>query len=302
MGVPRGHGGAAYICIAAKNFLGEMQEGKVMEKTIYVLDSNARNDPSLEDILRIPTNHVALSDQAAVEMFKGSNPSSIVYATEILRKYPQQIVILKDTMKISKMSALEKGLRKRLINHPATEKFHEFLSAVMRHDDVNIRQNIIERQAWAKAHQERVAQGMQQYAWAVRRLAESYPLHEKKIIKGTSKYPRDLGMKILDTVCQLAETLYRGANPSAKSYNGPIYNTFQFRFSLCTFLLVVRRIGDGGNVPQDTRKLTNDYYDMTYCAYATYFDGLLSNDKQASSIYVEACEVLRGIKRAVQSK
>jgi hypothetical protein len=270
-----------------------------MEKTVYILDSNYRHEPTLEEWLSKPTNYVALSDFAAVEMFKGREPLSIVWATELLRKQPHKIIILKNTPSILRMPALERGLRRRLIDHPGTKNFPNFLRDITNTDDEKIIEQLLERQAWANEHQDRVRLGMEKYPDAVREIASAYSKEERSHMRGSNPYPNNLGRKILDAVCQLTEDVYKRIHPAATQFNGPIYNTYHFRYSLCTFLLILRIVADGGNASTNISKIVNDDYDMTYCAFATYFDGLLTKDRKAMSIYLEARSVINGIKRAV---
>lgn len=61
--------------------------------------------------------------------------------------------------------------------------------------------------------------------------------------------------------------------------------SFQFRYSLCTYSLVLKWIMKDGynNVSND--KLRNDFIDMVYAAYATFFDGIITKDKKLLEIY-----------------
>jgi len=55
-----------------------------------------------------------------------------------------------------------------------------------------------------------------------------------------------------------------------------------YRFSLCSYCLFLLRAADGTLQSAKTR---NDHTDMTYAAYATFFDGLISNDKALVGVY-----------------
>jgi hypothetical protein len=64
--------------------------------------------------------------------------------------------------------------------------------------------------------------------------------------------------------------------------------TFIFRYALAGYLVALRRIADGGAKNVKPEKIRNDIVDATYAAYATYFQGLLSNDTKANEIYGDA--------------
>jgi len=76
---------------------------------------------------------------------------------------------------------------------------------------------------------------------------------------------------------------------SAVPQNGDeLRGSYIFRYSVAAYLLAMRWISDGGAKTVKPENLRNDVVDMTYVAYATFFDGLLSRDKKATEIYEEA--------------
>ena len=61
--------------------------------------------------------------------------------------------------------------------------------------------------------------------------------------------------------------------------------SFQFRYSLCSYSLALKWIMDGGYDSISNDKLRNDFIDMVYAAYATFFDGIITKDKKLLEIY-----------------
>lgn len=77
---------------------------------------------------------------------------------------------------------------------------------------------------------------------------------------------------------------------------GPeVRNTFIFRYALCGYVSILKRIEDGGAGRTKPEKLRNDVIDVNFAAFATYFDGLLTSDKRAGAIYAEAAALLREV-------
>ena len=77
---------------------------------------------------------------------------------------------------------------------------------------------------------------------------------------------------------------------------GPeVRNTFIFRYALCGYVSILKRIEDGGAGKTKPEKLRNDVIDVNFAAFATYFDGLITSDKRARQIYAEAEFLLREI-------
>jgi hypothetical protein len=271
-----------------------------MEKTIYVLDSNYRREPELAIWLSKPQNFVALTDTSAIEIHKGNEPAGMLWSLSVLKNYADKVIVLKTNQEVVRMSVIEKGLRRRLISHPDTLQYPAYCQAAEQMEsNPFVYAQVLQKQQWANEEIDRMRAGLSDYAASIRDLTNEFPLQERKLLKGDGPYPRALALKILDAVSRLAIDQQRRANPKATRFIGPIYNLLAFRYALCAFLLALRKVADGGNVSPNIDKVVNDDYDMSYCAYATYFDGLFTKDQQPMSIYLEACTILRGIKRAI---
>ena len=54
-------------------------------------------------------------------------------------------------------------------------------------------------------------------------------------------------------------------------------------------------MSDGGVNSMKPDRRINYLIDMNYAAYATFFDGLLTNDKPLIDIYLDACFLLNGV-------
>jgi hypothetical protein len=77
---------------------------------------------------------------------------------------------------------------------------------------------------------------------------------------------------------------------------GPeVRNTFIFRYALCGYVSILKRIENGGAGKTKSEKSRNDVIDVNFAAFATYFDGLLTSDKRAGETYAEAALLLREV-------
>jgi hypothetical protein len=94
----------------------------------------------------------------------------------------------------------------------------------------------------------------------------------------------------------LAGQLFK-EHPSVTEWpRGPeLRNTFIFRYALCGYVSILKRIEDGGPGKTKPEKLRNDVIDINFAAFATYFDGLLTMDKRAGEIYADADFLLREV-------
>ena len=60
-----------------------------------------------------------------------------------------------------------------------------------------------------------------------------------------------------------------------------------FRWAVATYLLMIKWISDGGYQSVKIEKIHNDAIDMTYAAYGTYYDGVLTKDGKLQEIALQ---------------
>lgn len=91
--------------------------------------------------------------------------------------------------------------------------------------------------------------------------------------------------KLMRDVLQISRLMFSN-HPRGKFIpdKKEVFNTFIFRFALSAYVLALRRISFGGADKVKAEKLRNDLVDMTFAAYASFFDGLLTEDKRLQEI------------------
>lgn len=95
--------------------------------------------------------------------------------------------------------------------------------------------------------------------------------------------------KTVRNVLEIAGTAFRDhPNGNRTPKYAELPNTFIFRAALCTYLLALEWSARGGAKDATPEKLRNDFVDMNFAAYATYFDGLMTTDAKVHRIHKEA--------------
>jgi hypothetical protein len=117
-----------------------------------------------------------------------------------------------------------------------------------------------------------------------------------KILRRHEPFTEELAKKLIYHTMGLALALFRN-HPDVKTIpTGPeVRDTFLFRLAIASTELGLRKIetGAAGKVASD--KLRNDFVDVVFATYATFFDGLLSNDKGAQETFVTTDYLLREV-------
>jgi hypothetical protein len=92
-----------------------------------VVDANYLQDEKLAQWLSSSANnYVVFTDYAAMEAYKGNTLKSIFKSMEILARFPDQVLVLKNTQIVCGLKPERKGLRRRLVSETETKAFRKF--------------------------------------------------------------------------------------------------------------------------------------------------------------------------------
>jgi len=124
---------------------------------------------------------------------------------------------------------------------------------------------------------------------AIRETAYAFLPSQLAELRKPGAISKETGEVIVRNVLTLAALLFK-AHPDVAGIPtaDKLRETLVFRFALAAQLLVVQWLSKGGIDTVNMDKLRNDVVDMTYVAYATLFDGILSNDRKLLNVYAEA--------------
>jgi hypothetical protein len=261
-----------------------------------VVDSNQLQNPRLRTFLEASTaNRAILTDYAAMEALQGNAVKSILNAMSIAGDYPDQIIVLKTTQSICQLSGRAAGLQRRLTDTSQTSGFAEYIRKLkVAESGYPPMVNEISKMARDAAEQlNRMLTDAAMAAQIFGDLSIGFSKEERRIIRDNEPFT----MKMLDTliksVMEVSGEIFR-THPRAprKVTYEQLPNTFIFRNSLCCCLLALEWAAIGGAKDAQRHKIRNDMIDSHFATYATYFDGLLSNDAKAQRLYNRTKEVL----------
>jgi hypothetical protein len=262
-----------------------------------VVDSNFLQIDGLKAYLSAaPTNYAVLTEYAAMEAYKQNAVASICSRMETLCQFPTQVIVLKGALLASGLSGREALSPAGLIDQEQTREFPDFcrhLSAAKSGDHA-VQMQIDEHAREAKTIIDRMLPSAQTLSDGIRLFEKTFTPDELKILRRRERYTSRMHEKLIQYILALTTEFAKHHPNAPKIKRGPqIRNTFIFRFALCGYVSILRRIEEGGvsNVKSD--KLRNDVIDINFAAFATYFDGFLTDDKRANSIYEHAAFLLQ---------
>jgi hypothetical protein len=257
-----------------------------------IVDRNYLQSPELRAYLaETRRNRVVLTDYAAMEAFKDEAFQNIVTATEVIREFPKQVVVLKSTNVISTLKGRRCGFTRRMVDRDQTRGFPEWCEHLERAaaGDDDLQRQITENGREADTHLDRMRDDQQNYATNLHAMAKNFTEPELKTLRKRASISAEMFGKIHSHVLEMAAFLFAGHPhftelPPARE----LPYTFIFRYAMAGYLVALRWMSVGGAKNVKPEKIRNDIVDATYAAYATYFQGLLSFDTGANEIYADA--------------
>lgn len=276
-----------------KEIIGHKDAG--MKK---IIDVNYFRDPTLNDYLRSDKrNFVVFSDYACMEAYKGNAIKNIFKSIEIVSKFPNQVIVLKETRDIIKLSLSPDGFNK--FEDPAqTREFKIFCLGVIHafKGDTALESQIVRNCKLASENFNKLLEDTEFIVKGIKELTKTFKPEHLKALKKREKLEPEIIDRIVKDILIVAALLFQDhPDVTEMPQASQLPNSYLLRYAISFCLLTLQWISNGGAGNVKREKLRNDFVDMHYVTYATFYDGLLTNDSKMKAIYNETCFVLKNI-------
>lgn len=262
-----------------------------------IVDSNYLQNSELRKYLsKSTTNFVVLTDYAAMEAYKGNTLVSIYRSMDILTEFPKQVIVLKGTQAVCGLRGRRAGLQRRLIDHQQTREFYIYCKHLLsaKNGDRSLQTQLLDLGREATAHMDRVLTDAEKMAERIETVTATFTKDELKALRTRGKMPDGLDEKIIQNIMWVAGFLF---NDHPRAGRLPPWNeapnTFIFRLAICLYLWALDWISVGGAKGAKSTTIRNDMVDLSFAAYATFFDGLLTSDQKLLQLYRDALKIYR---------
>lgn len=259
------------------------------DKMIKIIDVGYLRDERVEAYLKDDVNNLlAFTDFACMEVLKGGVLYNIKKSLEIVAKYANQILILKSMPKIMKVDYNSKNFRETFIDKEQTLTFPEFCIRVSRVDDsdTEFAEDLLKRSRDATKCLNEIIGNAALMLKAIKAYNQKMDQDFLKYIRTGKKWRINEYQYACTQVLEVCKKLFEmNINKTQLPEKENFLNHYIFRHTLSNYLLVLKWLIDHGWTSYPDVKMRNDSVDMTYVAFATYFDGVLSKDKKINSIY-----------------
>lgn len=265
-----------------------------------VIDSNYLRSPELSTYLsRGPAYQIVLTEFILMEQFKTNAALTVKHSLRLCSTFPRQVLTLKRSPEILRLSTRAKGLASRLIDTAQTAAFAKFCSLINSATPLAaLNAHIGQREAESASHMAALLDDARFVPEIFDRLSQPFTSAELQEIRQLKPLGRSTQEKLMETVFVESKRLYLATD--IESHHWPYaradaVNSFPFRYALCLTLLYMRWIRDGRQRHRAAEKVRNDIVDANTAAFATYFDGVLTNDQKVESVHAEARYLLTEI-------
>jgi len=261
-----------------------------------VIDIGAAQAPMLGDYLsKSSKNFIVICDAAQMEMLKGDAILNIRKSLEVAARYPDQVLVLKHDREIAKLDPRPKGLQNRLICAGQTKVFPVICQSIFSNfsNKNGLTDHILNEQKPIVEYFDNLKNQLGTFRSVMDEAKRKYTVEELKHLRKQEPFPaiplRVIAEEVFGGSAKLLISAL-GSNRLPSIENTPF--SIQFRLALCHRLLVFKWIQKGGYENMTQEKYGNDFTDMSYAAYATFFDDLVTKDQKLMNIYLTAKRLL----------
>lgn len=262
-----------------------------------IVDSNCINADIVKDYLvKSRKNFVVITDYNFIEAYKGNDETSIYQAMEVLSQYPKQVILLKNTVNVCGLKPHSSNIQKRMINQEGTKKFEKFCAALKQAKlgNPNSRKDIVKHRDAAQKQIDFLSQEATRVSTTINQISQIFTDRELKIIRRSEGYTEDIIKKSMMLIMLIAKEGYKDHPKVIKiPTREEFLNTYISRFAVCIFLYVVKCIANGKSGNLSPKVICNDMVDITFATYGTFFDGLITQDKNLNELYIEAKTLIK---------
>lgn len=272
----------------------------------FVVDSNFLRDKKLRQYLSKGKSHYAvLTDYAAMEAYKGDTLASIFKSMRILAEFPKQVIVLKGTTTIGKLSGRSSGLTRRMVWTELTQGFPEFCEQLKlaQAGDRRLERQLLDYGAAATEHLDEILANAAGLQVAMINVSKEFSAAELRALRTGGKYTPTIAKKTMELVDDLTVRAMK-AHPHGvkRGQYKETPNTFLYRNSLAHVVYMIQWMRKGSQINTRPEKIRNDLVDINFATYATYFDGILTNDKKLNELHDETRYLLSLIIRDVANR
>lgn len=264
-----------------------------------VVDKNALESEQLQDFLNEhDENRAILTDIAGMEIYAGNALTNVNRSMAVLARYPRQVLVLKSATIIIGMGYIDDEMRFDLIDWRQTRGFPDFCHAIQNagRDPKCGRPVVAEHAESTARHIAMMDAEMPEMAKAFEDVRLSLGEDALRAIREARLMSPEDSQHAMHMFLQLASFAFANVPPKRRPRTiGEARGYWLFRSTIAIFVLMLEWAQVGGALGASAKKLRNNFVDLQYAIAASYFDGLITNDRRLQRIYEQLDFLLNAV-------
>ena len=212
-----------------------------------VIDANYFQDPALTDYLRSDkSNFVVFPDYACMESYKGNAIKNISKSIEIVSQFPEQVIVLKGTRDIVKLSLLPDGFNK--FEDPSqTREFKMFCLRVSRamQGDFALVSQILQHGQLASEHFNELLQETEAIVEGIEEISKSFKPDHLRALRKRERLEKEAVDSIIRNIIFITGRLLQqhpDVDEMPKASQLP--NSYTLRYAVSIYLLALGTVNN----------------------------------------------------------
>ena len=263
-----------------------------------VFDKNLMRAQAMEEFLAMNRNHaIAFSDWTIIEMQKKSALATSRGSLAIAAKFPNQVFALRPGYDILDDEIRAKDNAIKLIDYRESVRLRQLAADLRRiPPPKHLGPTMQEAEVYASTMIERLRDEVSDWEDALVSAAGVFTEEERRAIAMQQKISDATRRKAIDLLLEatrnfMIDNQQKQGTEAIKIKDA--MSMFAFRYSLCVLIYTLSWIGEGAGRGKKLERRVNDAIDLQVAAVGTFFEGVLSNDRQVSNISFVVRKLLR---------
>ena len=260
-----------------------------------IIDVGYLRDKNVEAYLKADVDNVLVfHNYTYLEAMKGVGSYNMKKSLEIVAKYTNQIQAVIGIDEIMMVDYNSTNFKETFISKELTLILRKFCLRVSKADDSDTEdaKDLVRRSRAATQDLDKMMGVGVLMPIIIETYIQEMDKDFVKYVRTGKKWTMKEYEFVRSHVHEICKKPFKEIYGTQLSEKENILNHYIFRDNLTTFFLALKWVTEHGWINYPVEKMRNDIIDMHYVTFATYFDGVLSNDKKINSIYQQAIDLI----------
>lgn len=262
-----------------------------------VIDTNRLEDEELRIFLSASAENMAvLPEHTMVEIFKPRALEAVYAQFSVLADYPKQVLVVKGNRRIAEIDPRAPAISNRFIDREQTRLAPRFFSQVKAAQEGHkgYQKLLIERRGWSIERVQIAVADMGDQSETLAELREMFGAEDLRRLAAGRPSTQRFRDNLISAANYLAESLKEDRTRRTLLPPPARYYDFTWRYALC-HLIQGLNLAAQGALRRAPVKSANDHFDNVFATFGTYFNGVMSMDRNQLMTHAIARIVLTSL-------